>query len=143
MTATKQAKPAVKSTAASVALVDSEKAELIKSRDRYFKVLQRSLKAAKGECDAAHHAAAGFLVKYSELYALASEALFMESYRGVLAKLRRKEDAAGDALSPGRLIGEPADEVEEVVACAVRKHGPATPMPASTKKAVKKPAAKK
>lgn len=143
----KMAKPAVKATATPAAPVDPARAELLKCRDRYFKVLQRTLKAVKGEGDAAHHAAGAFLVRYSELYCQASEALFMENYRGTLAKLRRKEEAVGDALSPGRVVGEPADEVEEVIARAVRKFAPAeAPKPAAkkaVKAAVKKPAAKK
>lgn len=143
----KVAKPAVKATATPAMPVDPARAELLKCRDRYFKVLQRTLKAVKGEGDAAHHAAGAFLVRYGELYCQATEALFMENYRGTLAKLRRKEDAVGDALSPGRVVGEPADEVEEVIARAVRKFAPAeAPKSAAkttVKAAVKKPATKK
>lgn len=145
--ASKPTKTSVKAKATPMVLVDPARAELIKCRDKYFKVLQRTLKAVRGEGDAAHHAAGGFLVRYGELYCQASEALFMESYHGTLAKLRRKEDAAGDALSPGRLIGEPADEVEDVIARAVRKHGPVKASKPAAKKvskaAIKKPGTKK
>lgn len=134
-------------TSTPVLLVDPARAELLKCRDRYFKVLQRALKASKGEGDEAHLAAAGFVARFGDLYCQVSEALYFENYRGTLTKLRRKEEAAGDALSPGRVIGEPADEVEDVVARAVRKHGPAiAPKPAAkkaVKAAVKKPATKK
>ncbi len=118
----KPAKLAIKSNQIATGPVDPAQSEIISYRDRYFQVLQRSLKAAQGGGDAAHNAASGFVFRYGQLYALAAEAVFSQNHHGVLAKLRRKEEAAADALSPGRLIGEPADEVEEVVARAIARH---------------------
>lgn len=90
---------------------DSERLALIERRDYYFKILQRALSAAETAGESGHAAVIGFVLRFSDLYAEAANAV-RYPYKGSLKRLLRREKNAIARLSEG---GSVLPDVEDVV----------------------------